>query len=194
MVALGAIALLGVGMLFGLREVVRRRRNEPLAVIFSLAALCFFGALSRFAPAAWETGNRAGEFLFLGLAFVVAYAVLLALEARQPESWRRGAIACGLAVITIGGAISGWPWDSQLAKPIRVRAEGKEIVSEPLGLARWASTHLPGRRFAAPEADGRLLFTPGNLVALTGQGPDIEDIVGEPSFPGSSIASFATTD
>jgi hypothetical protein len=181
LVALGAIALLGVGM----REVARRRRNEPLAVIFSLAALCFFGALAlRFAPAAWETGNRAGEFLFLGLAFVVAYAVLLALEARRSESWRRGAIACGLAVVTIGGAISGWPWDSQLAKPIRVRAEGNEIVSEPLGLARWASTHLPGRRFAAPEADGRLLFTPGNLVALTGQGPDIEDIVAEPDFPG----------
>jgi hypothetical protein len=185
LVALAAIALLGVGLLFGLREVVRRRLSEPMTVIFSLGALCFFGALSlRFAPAAWETGNRAGEFLFLGLAFVVAYAVLLVLKARRSESWRRGAVACGLAVVTIGGAISGWPWDSQLAKPIRVSADGNEIVSEPLGLALWASTHLSGRRFAAPEADGRLLFAPANLIALTGQGPDIEDIVAEPDFPG----------
>ena len=98
LVSLGAIALLGIAMLFGLREVARRRRNEPLAVIFSLAALCFFGALAlRFAPAAWETGNRAGEFLFLGLAFVIACAAVWALETRQTESSRRAAITCGLA-------------------------------------------------------------------------------------------------
>ena len=44
-------------------------------MIFVVAALAFFGALAlRFAPAAWETGNRAGEFFFIGLAFVVVSA------------------------------------------------------------------------------------------------------------------------
>jgi hypothetical protein len=184
-VALGGIALLGIGMLFGLREVViGRRRAEPLAWILCLGAIGFFGALSlRFAPAAWETGNRAGEFFFLGLAFVVAYAIYRALVANGDDLGRRLALACGLGVVLVGGAISGWPWDSQLAKPIRASAEGAAIESEPLALARWASRNLPGHRFAAAEADGRLLVTPAGQFVLTGQGPDIEDIVDEPGFP-----------
>ena len=153
-------------------------------MIFVGASLLFFGALAlRFAPAAWETGNRAGEFFFIGLAFVVSGAVYQALRRRGDTARWRLATALGLGVVLSSGAISGWPWDSQLARPIRVSAEGSTIDSEPLALAEWAANKLPGRRFAAPEADGRLLMTPGGQVALTGQGPDIEDIVGEPDFP-----------
>jgi hypothetical protein len=184
LLALAAVALLVAGMLVGLQKVWRRHRGQPLPVIFCLASLLFFAALGlRFAPAAWETGNRAGEFLFLGLAFVISYALVWILGTHGGDHGRRVAVACGLGLVLLGGAISGWPWDAQLAKPIRVSAAAGEIESEPLSLARWASTHLPGRRFAAPEADGRLLATPGDLFALTGQGPDVEDIVGEAAFP-----------
>ena len=146
--------------------------------------LCFFGALAlRFAPAAWETGNRAGEFLFLGLAFVVAYAAAWLLEPvkrirrvgagdrLRPRRGPRRRSHLGLAM--------GLPARQADSRPRR--RQGNRLGAARL--ARWASAHLPGRRFAAPEADGRLLFTPGNLVAFTGQGPDIEDIVGEPDFP-----------
>ncbi len=43
--------------------------RQPFALVFGLAAAGFFGTLAlRLAPAAWETGNRASEFLFIGLA------------------------------------------------------------------------------------------------------------------------------
>jgi hypothetical protein len=185
LVALAGVALLGIAALVGIREFLRRRPWEPLPVIFVIASVLFFGALVlRFAPAAWETGNRAGEFLFIGLAFVVSGAVYQALRRRADARRWRVATALGLGVVLLSGAISGWPWDMQLAKPIRVSAEGSTIESEPLALAEWASKNLPrGQRFAAPEADGRLLLTPGGQYAMTGQGPDIEDIVGEPGFP-----------
>jgi hypothetical protein len=184
LVALAGVALLGIAALIGIREFLKRRRWEPLPVIFVIASLLFFGALAlRFAPAAWETGNRAGEFLFIGLSFVVAGAIYQALRRRGDVARWRVATALGLGVVLLSGAISGWPWDSQLARPIRVSAEGSTIESEPLALAEWSAKNLPDRRFAAPEADGRLLLTPGGKVALTGQGPDIEDIVGEPGFP-----------
>jgi hypothetical protein len=185
LIALAGVALLGIAALVGIRELFRRRPWEPLPVIFVIASLLFFGALAlRFAPAAWETGNRAGEFFFIGLAFVVSGAIYQALRRRGDTGRWRLAMALGLGVVLLSGAISGWPWDSQLAKPIRVSAEGSTIESEPLALAEWTAKNLPaGPRFAAPEADGRLLLTPGGQFALTGQGPDIEDIVGEPDFP-----------
>jgi hypothetical protein len=179
LIALSSIGLLALGTFFGLREVWRSQRERPLTLLFGLAAIVFFAALGlRFAPAAWETGNRASEFLFIGLAFIVSFAVALAVDTDPGDVRRRLAVVAGLGVVLVGGAIAGWPWDSQLARPIRIKAEGAQIESEGLGLATWAGEHLPGR-FAATDSDGRLLNAPGNRFALSGQGPDIEDIIGE---------------
>jgi hypothetical protein len=183
-VALFAVLILAAGAAFGLRQVWRLRRRDPLALLLCVAALGFFAALVlRFAPAAWETGNRAGEFLFIGLAFVCIYGAAHLLRP-GPNVLRMRFVLTGLlGIVFIGGAISGWPWDVQLARPVQARANGHEIDSEPLALAQWARQRIPGSRFAAPEADARLLLTPGEQVAFGGQGPDVEDIVGETELP-----------
>jgi hypothetical protein len=183
-VALLAVAVLGVGTLVGLRQVWRRERDKPLVLLFCAGAVAFFLALTlRFAPAAWETGNRAAGFLFIGLAFVAIYGAAELLRA-GPNLLRRRLILTGaLGIVLVGGAISGWPWDIQLARPVQATAKGKEIDSEALALALWARQRLDGSRFAAPEADARILLSPGEQVAYGGQGPDIEDIVDEPELP-----------
>jgi hypothetical protein len=182
-VALLAILLLVVGFFLGVRPYWRRQRREPLALLFGAAAAFFFGALLlRFAPAAWETGNRAGEFLFIGLAFVAIYGAAEALRPGSRLERRRWLLVAGLGIVLVGGAISGWPWDVQLARPLQAKAHGREIDSEPLALAEFARKRLDGSRFAAPEADARLLLAPGGQVAFGGQGPDIEDIVGTPQL------------
>jgi hypothetical protein len=182
-VALLAVAIVGVAFLFGIREVWRHQRRQPMVIVFSIFAVLFFGALAlRFAPAAWETGNRAGEFLFLGLAFVAAPAAVLLLRPGRRLNLRRLLLAGLLTIVLVGGAISGWPWDVQLARPARVTAEGDQIDSQPLALAEWSRQHLDGRRFAAPVGDSRLLLHPGGKIAFAGQGPDIEDIVGGPQL------------
>ena len=183
--ALLAIALLGVGMLFGIRQVWRRReeRRQPLVLLFCLGALGFFVALLlRFAPAAWETGNRAGEFLFIGLAFVTIYGAAEMLRPGSNLMRRRWLLTGALGIVLVGGAISGWPWDVQLARPMQAKANGGKIDSEPLALAEFAGKRLSGARFAAPEADARVLMQPGGLVAFGGQGPDVEDIVDRPTL------------
>jgi hypothetical protein len=193
LVALLAIALLAGGFLLGLREVWRRHRSEPLVLVLGIGAIGFFAALGlRFAPAAWETGNRASEFLFIGLAFVAAYGALdLMRRAATMRSPRlglskpprpRALLTAGLAVVLVGGAISGWPWDVQLARPLRVKAQGAMIDSESLALAEWSSERLPGARFAAPEADARVLLNPGGQTVFAGQGPDVEDILTTRAF------------
>jgi hypothetical protein len=182
-VALLAIALLAAGFFVGIRQVWARERRKPLVFLFCLAGAAFFGALLlRFAPAAWETGSRAGEFLFIGLAFVILYgaAELLRDGPRLPR--RRLLLAASIGIVLVGGAISGWPWDVQLARPLQAKAQGQTIDSEPLALAEWARRRIPGSRFAAPEADARLLLVPGEQYVSSGQGPDIEDIVDQPKF------------
>jgi hypothetical protein len=182
-VALLAVAIIGVGFLFGIREIWRHQRRQPFAIVFSVFAVFFFGALAlRFAPAAWETGNRAGEFLFLGIAFVAGPAAVLFLRPGRRVNLRRLLLAGLLTVVVVGGAISGWPWDVQLARPLKVTAEGNQIDSQPLALAEWSRRHLDGRRYAAPSGDARLLLTPGGQVAYEGKSPDIEDIVGSPEL------------
>lgn len=180
-VALLAVLLLGVGLLFGLREVWRRYRSEPFPLLFALGGLGFFTTLLlRFTPSAWETGNRAGAFLFIGLGFVTALGAI-ELMRRWPSrlpAWGGGATAAAcLGIVFCGGVISGWPWDGHLAKPVRSTAQGNEIVSETLQLSNWASRHLQGDRIAGPEGDVRMLLQSGGLEAYGGKNPDIVDIV-----------------
>jgi hypothetical protein len=177
-VALLAVLILAVGLPIGLARVWRRHRKQPFVLLFAIAALGFFGTLAlRLAPQAWETGNRLSEFLFIGLAFVLAGVGLENWRPRSRPWLGRAALAGCLGVILVGGAISGWPWDAQLARPVRAKAEGHTIVSPPLALAEWARDHVDEGHFAAPVADARLLLDPGNQVAIAGESPDVKDIV-----------------
>ncbi len=180
-VALFALVLLAAGLPFGLRQLWRRFRREPFGLVFGVAAIGFFGTVAlRVSPPAWETGNRASEFLYIGLAFVLALTATWLLERARWPRLVRTAVAAAVGIVLIGGAISGWPWDSQLAQPLRVAAGGRTIVSQPLAMAEWARTRVRGGRFAAPTADAGLLLTPAGKAALAGPHPDVEDILTTP--------------
>ncbi len=193
-IALLAVALLLAGLPFGLREVWRKHRREPFALLFGIAAVGFFATLIlRLAPAAWETANRASEFLFIGLAFVLAAACVEALR-RGPRDRRvRPLVAAGIGLVLVGGAISGWPWDSQLARPLRISVAGATISSPPLALAEWAEEQPEGR-FAAATADAGLLLVPGGKMAFTGSSPDIEDVLDEEQLAGWMVPMLRRND
>jgi hypothetical protein len=177
-VALLAVVLLAAGLPFGLRALLRRFRRQPFALLFGIAAIGFFGTLVlRLAPPAWETGNRASEFLFIGLAFVLACACAEALRRNLFKSATRPLAAAAIGVVLVGGAIAGWPWDSLMAQPMRISASGRTVPSPPLALAEWAQHEVPEGRFAANTSDAGLLLVPGGKVALSGTSPDVEDIL-----------------
>jgi hypothetical protein len=179
-VALLAVALLAAAAPFGLLALWRRYRREPFALLFGLAAIAFFGTLVlRLVPPAWETGNRLSEFLFVGLAFVVALAALAALARWGQRRWARPLLAGGLGLILVGGAITGWPWDSQLARPLKISTAGATISSPPLAMAEWARDLPDDARFAAATADAALLLDSGGKLAYEGASPDVEDILDE---------------
>lgn len=185
-IALLAVALLGIAVLLGLRRFWRRYRQQPYAIVFALASIAFFGTLLlRLAPAAWETGNRMSEYLFVGLAFIAALSGLQNWRPRGRSWVGRATVSAGLGVVVVGGAIAGWPWDLQLSAPIRVKADGGTISSPPLALAEWARHNLPeDRRLAATTADARMLMAPGERMAFAGKTPDVQDLLEESGISG----------
>lgn len=177
-IAFLAVALLAAGLPFGLRELWRRFMRQPFAILFGIAAIAFFGTLAlRLTPPAWETGNRLSEFLFIGLAFVLACACVMVLSRRLAGAATRPLIAAGIAVLLVGGGISGWPWDSLLAQPLQRSAGGRTISSPSLALAEWAQHQVPEGRFAAQTGDAGLLLVPGGKTAFAGTSPDVEDVL-----------------
>jgi hypothetical protein len=174
-----SVALLAAGLPFGLRQIWRRHRAQPFAFILGAAAVALFATFPlRFAPLAWETANRAAEFLFIGLAFVLGF-VGVAVLTRRPRRWPARAILTGcFAVVFAGGVISGWPTSTRLSQPLRVSAQGHVIESERLALSRWVAAHLPGGRFVAADLDARLLLDFGRANAFAGHSSsDFADII-----------------
>jgi hypothetical protein len=191
LVTLGAVGFLFLGFLAGFREVWARRERRPFIWLFCLGAAGFFATLAlRFAPEAWETGNRAAMYLFIGLAFVVAYAALRLIREGPRLALRRATLLGCIAVVVVGGAIAGWPWDSQLAQPTRITAEGTEIESEPITVARWIGERLPERKFAAADADARMILAPGGAQAKTGDALAIKTILPETSLSNWELPSL----
>ena len=178
-----SVLLLLIALPFGLREVWRRQGRDPFSIVLSIAAVAFFATLSlRFISSAWETGSRAAEFLFIGLAFVVAFAYLFFyswVTDNRPSRARlgHGALSLAFGIVVIGGAIAGWPWDARLQEPLRVKAEGGVIESEPLTAARWAAREIPDGRFAASSVQARLMLAQGDTYADAEGAPDIEDVL-----------------
>lgn len=186
-VSLLAVLLLAAGLPFGLRTVWRRYRKQPIAVLFGLAAIGFFGALAlRLAPAAWETGNRASEFLFIGLAFVLGCVGLERWRPRGREWLGRALAAAALTIILVGGAIAGWPWDSQLSRAVRTHSEeGPTISSPPLAMAEWAERQDSEYNYGALTATSRLLLDPGDQKAFGDFTANLVEVI-----PATKIASF----
>jgi hypothetical protein len=185
LVGIGSVALMTAGFPFGLRALWRRYRNDPLAVVLAVAAVGFFGTLGlKFAPAAWEVGNRASEFLFVGLGFVLA---LVGLDRWTP--WRvpwlgRALTAACVAVVFAGGVIAGWNPALRLSKPYRIKAGSHVIDPEGRQMARWAATQLgPGLRFAASESDAGLLLVYASEFAVLGSHPNVIDVLQTTQLP-----------
>lgn len=169
-VAIVATALTTLASALALPRAWRWRHRHPLIPLLALAALGYPAfLLLRFASSAWETGNRASAFLFIGVAWMVALAgphVLLPLRSRLLG---RAILPALCAVVLVGGVLSSWSPSVRLSQPFRVSLGGTTTEPEGAVAARWTRDQLgPGNRIAAPAAEARLLLAEGRQTALTG--------------------------
>jgi hypothetical protein len=167
--AVASVALVVVGLPFGLLRVWRKHRGNAFVVALAIAAVVYVAIVPmRLVPAAWETSNRSSEFLFIGVALVLGLAGLTAWSSRR---FALGASAF-IGVLLVGGLVAGWPPRVLLSLPYRASANGATLTSAPALTAAWASNVLgPGQRFIAPQAVGRELLVHGHELTWVTDAP-----------------------
>jgi hypothetical protein len=171
--SLAAAGLIIVLVPFGLSEIWRRQRRNPLALVLAVAASAYVGTLAlRLIPSAWEIANRSSEFLFVGVGLLLAVTF-----ARLPQGTigrrvaGRFSVALVATIIFAGGAAAGWLPEIRLAQALRVRVGDTAIEPPALTATRWSREWLKGgarSAFGANGADSRLLLAYGGQTVRTG--------------------------
>jgi hypothetical protein len=173
-VAIASVLLILAAIPFGLRIFWRRLKGSSLGWVFALAPLVYFPLqVLRLTGAGWETANRASEFLFIGIAFIVSLAFTSPrlVKGRIPVAIVTGIFA---GILFMGGVIAGWPPNLRMSHPyyVAVKGPGGEIDRiEPQGIAaaRWARANLgPANRMGADNSSARLMQAYGEQYALPG--------------------------
>jgi hypothetical protein len=162
-VGVGAVLIMIAALPIGLRVAWQSYRRNPHVVLLALAAFGFLGSYAlRFAPGAWEVGNRASEFLFVGMALVLAFAAVALTRSRILRSASVVLFSIAAAIVFMGGVIAGWPHDYRLPKPYRVDARGAVIEPQGAAVADWATRYLgPGGRILGGDTNRRFLTARG---------------------------------
>jgi hypothetical protein len=183
--AILSVLIAAAGVPLGLVKFWQRYRGKGVTLILVLMGLAYFGFLAlRLSPQAWETANRASEFLYLGLAFLLAIgAVSLWRQSRFPWVGKIVFMVC-VGILVFGGVIAGWPQGLDLQQPTVAQVGSFIAVPEGQAVAQWSQAALgPGNRIGADPSNARLLLLYGDQVAYSSSTPDIQDILRTPGFP-----------
>lgn len=181
-VGLGSILLILAGSALGLVMLRRRGRLSPMEAIFVLCVLAYpFSLAIRLTSAGTETSNRASEFLFLGLAYVLATGVTGTRRQARAGRSRRGAgvvrasvAGAAIAILVGGGIIVGWPPYARLPGRYEPAAGPRSVDPYSVSAARWAGANIPR---------GTLIVTDsvnGTLAISRGLNPQRGEVNGEP--------------
>jgi hypothetical protein len=179
-VGFASVALIAGLLPVALLAVWRRHRRDTVALMLAGCSVAYLGVLFlRFVPRAWEIGNRASEFLFVGVALMLAFASVRAV-AVLPRGVGRAAVAGAAALLLAGGVIAGSPTDLRLSLPYRVDVGGRVLVPQGTTAARWARANLgEERHFLADPSNARLALSQGE-VAFAGGNPNLNDVLRQP--------------
>lgn len=166
-----AVALILLGLPYGIARIWQRHRTDAVPVALIIVALLYpISQALRLTQAGAETADRATEFVFIGVALVLA-AALAELWLASPPTWRRYVPAvAAVAVLFIGGVIAGsGPLWNRMPGPYLVSADTRSISPEGITAAQWAGTHLgQGRRVITDRMDQMLIGTYGDENPVTG--------------------------
>jgi hypothetical protein len=154
-----------IGIPFALWEVLRRHRKRAIAV-FMAAAMCLqpFMYLLRLtsSSAGWEVSNRSSEFIFLGLAPLVALAAVNLRFPRWIDWLKNLMIPPAVATLMIGGIIVGTPTWTLLPWPYHAGSDQRSVEPHGIAAARWSQEFLgTGRRVVTDRVNGLLWGTYG---------------------------------
>lgn len=182
LIGVAAVLLLLLGLAFGLRALWRRRRSlaSPEAIL-GLAAVIYPASLVlRITDAGTETSNRASEFVFVGLGYLIALTITrrkapsgdttrARLDPRRLQLLRPAFPALATLLI-LGGLVVGWAPYARLPGRYAPGASSRSIDAPAVATARWVGSELPRRSVGASDgANSTLLIAYGRMDPQRGQ-------------------------
>ena len=153
----------------GLLIVRYRYRSTPIIVAFAIVACAFpLTLVARFSPLGAEVASRTPEFLFLGIAPIVALTLARFAYRGRSGSLQLVGAAAVMIVLTIGGVLVGMPDWSRLPGPYLVSADGRSIDAQGVSASSWTLDKLgPGNNFASDRVNRLLLSAYGEQQVVT---------------------------
>ena len=169
---LGAVALIGLGLMAGLLLTWRNRKN-PHYILLHLFGLLYIPMLSlRFSSnsSGWETSARSTQFVFIGIGFVLGVVVVHLMLASRWRKWAQvGVIAAGPFMLA-GGLVSGWQTNLRLANPMYLRVGDALLEPEGVHFAKWMRDYVgKNQNVIADFANSNTLLAYGLQTPLTGE-------------------------
>jgi hypothetical protein len=147
---IASAGLVLAGLPLGLLLIWRAYRHRAIALVLALVALTYPPSLIlRLTGRGWEIGNRSSEFVFFGVAFVLALAVVALVRDRHSPFFASLAALC-LTVVFAGGVIAGWTPAWRMPASESPGASPAPTDPEAIAAAQWARAFLgPNNHVAA---------------------------------------------
>jgi hypothetical protein len=192
LIGTGSVVLALLVLPFGLYVVYRRRADHPLILLLGMAAVGYFVMQGfRFTPDGWETANRASEYLYIGLSFVLALGFVEVILPRIPTALGGMLFTCYVAIILTGGIISGWVPQLRLPQPYLVTVGDQTIPSQEVAVALWTNNILgPDHVFSSDASNVNTLIVYGDQYTISGRTYDANALIYQPVFSTSQAQSI----
>lgn len=169
-------------------RIILRSRVSLATLLVLLALLYPFIPGGHLTVSTAEVGDRSAGFVFIGLAFVVAWWIWQ----RRGSWWRTSLLATGAAVVFVGSVVLGaGSISSQLPGPFRVSDDARSIDADNLAAANWMAQNLtPGNVVYADRVGGLLAAADGNQFTVThiASGIDASRLLLDPQFTAKDVA------
>jgi hypothetical protein len=185
-VGYGSVLLILVALPFGLRAVWRRFRHE--AAVLPLVVLAVGYPLTlplRLTSGGVATAGRLPEFLYLGLAFVVATAMVAHRPWRAPRLVWRPALQAATLVLLLGSVFVGWGPPGRLPSGYLVSADARSVEPEGVAAAEWSRQALGTHRTMAADRTNTLLMGglgQQQIVSVSNAREDVSPVFFAPSL------------
>ncbi|MHB1131385.1 MAG: hypothetical protein ACYC4L_03255 [Chloroflexota bacterium] len=149
LVGVASAGLILLSLPVGLILLWRRHRGRAAALMLALVAMAYPATLVlRLTGRGWEIGNRSSEFVFLGLAFVLALVVTATVRVNRPTPLTV-VVALSVGLVFTGGVIAGWRPEWRVPAPNLQTYQADLVDAEARAAAEWANRNLgPGNRVA----------------------------------------------
>lgn len=153
------VGVLLLGIPVGLFWVWNRHRGNALLVTMAVLAALYPVSLGlRLTSAGQDVAGRASPWLFLGIAPIIAIAIVETWRRQRPNMIARTGLVLGGSLILVAGLVAGFPFYSRLPGPYLVGGESRAFEEQGITAATWARDVLGRENRIVSDRTNRLLM------------------------------------